>query len=362
MAQITSGAQRARSLGGGRRQQAQDNAMKAVHDWVKIYNDANDPAEKKLALDYGRAFVGSLPPQFQEAMKSTIEAGPFGAENMKREQWKLNNPRPNVTVDAQTSPYLHAEQIFRQKDWESTMNKVVYGKDSFTPNLLGISADQYATRDKNGNVSIYSAADFEERGKATRLGKPLSEFIAGGGRAKIDEKRTFTNPWGGSTVEQAYIDLDGTKSWSTEAIDRQAKETQEDKRLRAFHTNFLNMNTDDPLVANLDVAMENEEPIQDIVDNIISPAFPGYTFLAKGNYVDNLGSFDLKNFKLQFFKGKEVVGKQGDKRYKFWWSVTPQGKVVLYNKSGNSEDNADKINDAVKKYNIPIPPDFVGRF
>ena len=355
-------------MGGGRRKQQQEDVRKTVYDWAKLYNEANTPAEKKLALDYGRSFVGSLPPELQEAMKPTIEAGPFGAENMKREQFeKMYGQMPQITADPKNDPYMYATQAFHQHEWKSKREEVSTDKKGYVPRMIGVGDGNYAIRNENGVVSILDSEDLVKMGEATKLGLPAHAFLPDG-RAKIkDEKRTFTNPWGASQTEQAYIDIEKGKVWEVENINLQTKETSEDKALRGLSVNLLNENEEDPVVAALKTVKDNPEEAM----NVLETAFPNYHFIESKSQKyakDRFGSIKVGDKDYLFFKGTPTKvnysgGYAWEKVYTFWWAFTPKGEVVLYNgeEDGFTRTNED-IRKTVEKYNIPVPDPFKGKF
>lgn len=363
MPNLTPGYQIADRMSGGRRQQAQDTATKSVHDWVKIYNSADNPAEKKLALEYGRLLVSHLPEEHRKPIEKMIQLGPFGNENLKREQWMLNHEIPKVTADSNTMPDLYARQTFRQRDAIAKREEVSTGQKQPEENMFGVGENLWAVRDAKNkqNVSIISSEDFEKMGQASKFNLPTGAFLPDG-KAKTGNKKTMTHPNGIMQQDEQYVDYKNNITWETTGISREIKETSEDKAFRKFYTDFLNMNKDNALVARVSSAMDDGDKIQDIVDNIINPIFPGYKIIPKGKYKETwggLGKIDIEGLQLLFFKGVKRNLTENKMLYDFWWSMTPQGEVIVYNDKGMAY-KGNEIQALIDK-GLTVPPEFEGK-
>jgi len=269
--------------------------------------------------------------------------------------------------------------LFRQKDWESSMAKVVSDITLPKANLLGIGENLYATRDDKGAVSVYSAEEFEKKGVAQKMGKTFSEFVRGNGWAKTGETKKQTNPYGVSTQEHEYVDLDGNRQWRTTVIDKAGKETEEDKNLREFHIDWLNEDQSNKLVKAVFDGVKRGLKTKEIIEDIIQPVFPSYKFFSEGKYEkhwygDSLGTWELsfkkegvqdektKTEVVNFIKGKKVIAVSDQGTAEFWWSVSPQGEVILANKGGQIIKDPEQIKQIVTQNNIPVPPEFAEKF
>jgi len=150
--------------------------------YVDLYQRAPSLAYKEHYQRILQDVTKGLPQADLDAMRPLLSGTPLDPAVQKEAIFEREfGPRPVPQANYKDNPVLYAQTLFEQQEYDARKKHFMTGESGVLKRIIGLPDGQFAVKDGDGPVAIFTADDLKAEGEAAKWGTSLKDLLLNDG-------------------------------------------------------------------------------------------------------------------------------------------------------------------------------------